>query len=571
MSLTIQSRRQTFKNPLALTVLTIALAGCSTGPSKLDAKKVQEIDHKSQTLLQDRLVEESAKLAELQQSLRKKIESPRQSAMQPLVPVFNPLDAVNITLQADNTDARYIFQAIADQAGLNLIMPSSLSAEPRTVSLSLKSVPASQAFEHILKNLDLSGSVRDGMLVVQDYQEQVFDLDFLLTMTTADFNAGGDVFGTTSAGGGESGSEGSSGSSGMRSSFSISGRNTNDINPYDQIDQMLASIIGQAASNNNEPDAALFQTKSEQQSSYTLNRSTGTLFVRAKASKIAAVSKLVAHYKAVLGRQVLIEAQILDVELSDQFRYGVDWNILRNNVAASYSRLPMQLGGITTTLPGAGNAGQSLIIPSTTLGGVDNPSFGLAAGGDNYNIGLDLLKTFGTVHMLSNPSIRVRNTQPAVVSVGSNLRYIAQSSSNTQNGGGGLLATTANVVTSNVFDGVMLGVIPFVAEDGTIHLTINPMQTSVQPNSLALVDVGSEQNPLKISLPQVDFKGMTTSLSVRNGDLIIMGGLIGENGNKSKDGLPGLADIPYIGELFGGQSRSTSARELVLVLRVETL
>ncbi len=202
---------------------------------------------------------------------------------------------------------------------------------------------------------------------------------------------------------------------------------------------------------------------------------------------------------------------------------------------------------------------------------MDNPSFGLAAGGDNYNIGLDLLKTFGTVHMLSNPSIRVRNTQPAVVSVGSNLRYIAQSSSNTQNGGGGLLATTANVVTSNVFDGVMLGVIPFVAEDGTIHLTINPMQTSVQPNSLALVDVGSEQNPLKISLPQVDFKGMTTSLSVRNGDLIIMGGLIGENGNKSKDGLPGLADIPYIGELFGGQSRSTSARELVLVLRVETL
>lgn len=570
MSITIQSHRHTLKRPLALTLLTIALAGCSVGPSKLDAKKVQEIDQKSQTLLQNRLVEESAKLAELQQSMRKKIESTTQSAMQPLVPVFNPLDTVNITLQADNTDARYIFQAIADQAGLNLIMPSSLSEEPRTVSLSLKSVPASQAFEQILKNLDLSGSVRDGMLVVEDYQEQVFDLDFLLTMTTADFNAGGDVFGTTSAGGGESGSEGSSGSSGMRSSFSISGRNTNDINPYDQIDQMLASIIGQAT-NSSEADAALFQTKSEPQSSYTLNRSTGTLFVRAKTSKIAAVSKLVAHYKAVLGRQVLIEAQILDVELSDQFRYGVDWNILRNNVAASYSRLPMQLGGIVTTLPGASNAGQSLIIPSSALGGVDNPSFGFAAGGDNYNIGLDLLKTFGTVHMLSNPSIRVRNTQPAVVSVGSNLRYIAQSSSNTQNGGGGLLATTANVVTSNVFDGVMLGVIPFIAEDGTIHLTINPMQTSVQPNSLALVDVGSEQNPLKISLPQVDFKGMTTSLSVRNGDLIIMGGLIGENGNKSKDGLPGLADIPYIGELFGGQSRSSSARELVLVLRVEML
>lgn len=564
MSITIQSARPKVRSPLALTLLAIALAGCSAGPSKLDAKKVQEVDTKSQELLQDRLVQESAKLATLQQTLREKLESTNQSSMQPLIPVFNPLDAVDVTLQADNTDARHIFKAIADQANLNLILPSSLTQEPRTLSLSLKSVPASQAFEQVLKHLDLAGSVQDGMLMVQEYQEQVFDLDFLLTMTTADFNAGGDVFGATAGGDGDD----SSGNSGMRSSFSISGRNTNDINPYDQIDQMLASIIGQKA---NSEHPLQFQPDSSLRSSYVLNRSTGTLYVRAKNSQLAAVKKLVSHYKAVLGRQVLIEAQILDVELNDQFRYGVDWNILRNKVAASYALSPMQLGELATAVPGASNAGRSVLIPGTTLGSIDTPSFGIASSGDNYNIGLDLLKTFGTVHMLSNPSIRVRNTQPAVVSVGSNLRYIAQSSSNTQNGGGGLLATTSNVVTSNVFDGVMLGVIPFIAEDGNIHLTINPMQTSVQPNSLALVDVGSEQNPLKISLPQVDFKGMTTSLSLRSGDLVIVGGLIGESGNKSKNGLPGLAEIPFFGELFGGQARGTSARELVLVLRVEVL
>ena len=157
------------------------------------------------------------------------------------------------------------------------------------------------------------------------------------------------------------------------------------------------------------------------------------------------------------------------------------------------------------------------------------------------------------------------------MSVGSNIRYIAQSSSNTQNGGGGLLATTASVVTSNVFDGVMLGVIPFVSQDGSIHLTINPMQTSVQENSLALVDVGSTENPLKISLPRVDFKGMTTSLSLNDGDMVIIGGLIGENGSRTKDGLPGISDIPFVGGILGGQAESTSARELVLVLRVQIL
>lgn len=568
MSITSLSNRPKARGKIALTLLAAALAGCSAGPSKLDAKKVQDIDTKSQTLLQDRLVQESAKLADLQQTLREKLESKKQAPMQPLVPVFNPLDAVNVTLQANNTDARHLFKAIADQAGLNLILPNTLTQDPQTLSLSLTSVPASQAFEQILKALDLSGSVREGMLVVQEFEEQVFDLDFLLTMTSADFNAGGDVFGSGSSGENE-GSAGGSGSSGMRSSFAISGRNTNDVNPYDQIDQMLTSIVGSMESDSE--NLLLQPSNNTKQASYMLNRSTGTLYVRARASQLAAVSKLVSHYKGVLGRQVLIEAQILDVELNDQFRYGVNWNILRNKVAASYALNPMQLGDITSAIPGAVNTGRSILIPGTSLGSVDTPSLGLATTGENYNVGLDLLKTFGTVHMLSNPSIRVRNTQPAVVSVGSNMRYISQSSSNTQNGGGGLLATTANVVTANVFDGIMLGVIPFISDDERIHLTINPMQTSVQASSMALVDVGSEQNPLKISLPRVDFKGMTTSLSLQSGDLVIIGGLISESGNKSKDGLPGLADVPVFGEMFGGQSRSTSARELVLVLRVETL
>ena len=570
MSITPLSYRLRPHARLALTLLTVALTGCAAGPSNLDAKKVHEIDNKSQSLLQDRLVEESFKLAELQQAMRDKIEDTRPAIFQPVAPVFNPLDAVNITLQADDVDVRNVFRAIADQAGLNLVVPATLSNQPRVLSLSLNAVPASQAFEQVLKALDLSGSVQEGMLVVQEYEEQVFDLDFLLTMSTADFSAGGDVFGAASAsGGGTTSGEGSgAGNNGLSSSFSITGRNTNDVNPYGQIEQMLDAIIGKPATSKD--DAPSYRDNSNS-AVYMLNRSTGTLFVRARPSQVAAVSQLVGHYKNVLNRQVVIEAQILDVELNDEFSFGVDWNILRDKVAASYSGNPMSLGEITSNLPNAINSGRSVIIPATTLGTLGSSSLGLALGGKNYNIGLDMMKTFGTVHILSNPSIRVRNTQPAVVSVGSNMRYIAQSSSNTQNGNTGLLATTSNVVTSNLFDGVMLGVIPFISDDGNIHLTINPMQTSVQPESMALVEVGSEQNPLKISLPRVDFKGMTTSLSLRDGDLVIMGGLISENGGKSKDGLPLLSDMPMVGNLFGGQSRSTSARELVVVLRVQIL
>ncbi|ROZ84520.1 pilus (MSHA type) biogenesis protein MshL [Pseudomonas neustonica] len=550
-------------------VVATTLSGCSVGPSKVDAKKVQAVDERSQPLLQERLVQESDKLRVLQDELRKSLEQTQPPVLEPMVPRFNPLDAINVSLQANDEDVRNLLKAIADQAGLNLVLPGTLSSDPRTISLSLNSVPASQAFEEITKSLDLSGEVHNNMLVVQEFKEQVFDLDFLLTMSTADFNAGGDVFGASSTGGdGASSASAGSGSSGLRSSFSVSGRNTNDVNPYEQIDRMLVALIGESSAERNPFEQSM---GSGQQPAYMLNRSTGTLFVRGRPSQLAAVGRLVEHYKSVLNRQVLIEAQILDIELNDQFSYGVDWNILRANAALSYASNPLTLGAINTTVPDAINAGRSVLIPSTALGTAGTPSLGIAQGGDHHNIGLDLMKTFGTIHILSNPSIRVRNTQPAVVSVGSNIRYIAQSSSNTQNGGGGLLATTASVVTSNVFDGVMLGVIPFVSQDGSIHLTINPMQTSVQENSLALVDVGSTENPLKISLPRVDFKGMTTSLSLNDGDMVIIGGLIGENGSRTKDGLPGISDIPFVGGILGGQAESTSARELVLVLRVQIL
>ncbi len=88
---------------------------------------------------------------------------------------------------------------------------------------------------------------------------------------------------------------------------------------------------------------------------------------------------------------------------------------------------------------------------------------------------------------------------------------------------------------------------------------------------MALVEVGSEQNPLKISLPRVDFKGMTTSLSLNDGDMVIIGGLIGEGGSRTKNGIPGITDIPWFGEMLGGLAESTSARELVLVLRVKII
>jgi MSHA type pilus biogenesis protein MshL len=580
------NKQSTFSNPQGSArmwarlakpaVLTLAMsslmAGCgSMGPSYLDKQKVVAVDQESQQLLADRLAVESEKFAQIQADLLKKFEQTRAAAVQPAEPVFNPLDAVNVTLKVDDTDVRFVFKAIADQAKLNLILPAILSEKPRTISLALRNMPASQVFDQVLKNLDMYGNVERGVLVVSEYQERVFSLDFLQTSITANFNAGGDVVGANQSGGGSN--SGDAAQSGIRSGFNVRGRNTNDMDPFGQIEILLKTVIY------DETDAGL-EKKGEKANPvsrnpngprYVLNQSTGTLYVKGRPSQVSTVSQQVANYKAVLGRQVLIEAQILDIELNDDFQYGIDWSHLKGNAAVAFGSNPLTLGAISTSVPDATNPGRSLTIPAQALGTSGTPQLGITYGTPTQSIAINMLKTFGAVHVLSNPSIRVKNTQPAVVSVGRNERYISQTTSNVSNSGGGQSTVSANVITGNLFDGVMLGVIPFIGDDGTISLTINPVQTTVKPGSSDLINVGTDQNPQRISLPKVDFKGITTSLNMRSGDMVILGGLIDEAGNRAKSGLPGVAEVPVVGAAFGNVSRTARSRELIVVLRVRIL
>jgi MSHA type pilus biogenesis protein MshL len=505
--------------------------------------------------------------------LREKIEREVARPVEPIAPQISPLDTISVTLNVDSVDARQVFQTIAAQADLNLVVPASLIESPRAVSLALTDVSASEAFSQVLAALDMSGHVSGNMMVLSEYEEQVFDLDFLQTTTTAKFDAGGDVFGANQSTGGGDESGGSS-QSGVKNGFNIQGRNVNDINPFDEIERLLETVLyggaRSAESSNWRADSAVDDGGTDD-IHYMLNQSTGTLYVRARPSQIRTVGGLVERYKGILGRQVLIEAQILDIELSDDFQYGIDWARLRNHAAVNYGAAPISLGSVSGQVPDAGLGSRGVTLPAQNIGGSGARSLSAVYGNSQQTIAVDMLKAFGVVHVLSNPSLRVRNTQPAVVSVGRNERYIAQTTSNVSNSGGGQSTVSANVVTGNLFDGVMLGVIPYIDEFGEISLTINPVQTTVQPGSSELINVGTEENPQRISLPKVDFKGITTSLNINDGDTVILGGLISDSGTNAKAGIPILAEIPLFGELMGALSKTTRARELVVVLRVEVL
>lgn len=98
----------------------------------------------------------------------------------------------------------------------------------------------------------------------------------------------------------------------------------------------------------------------------------------------------------------------------------------------------------------------------------------------------------------------------------------------------------------------MVGVLPMVRDDGRIELLLNPMQSDVEPASLQLVSVGGDN---LVSLPKVSYKGLTTTLNVGDGDVVVVGGLIDQRSSNNDRGAPGVSDVPLLGKLFGNENK----------------
>jgi len=568
-----------------VTTIAVLLPGCASSyVSQHNKDKLKAIDTESHELIAERVAIESEKILKKQRQL---IESLTKTAaveteLQPIEPKYNPLDAVKISVDIRNGDVQDLLRAIASQSKLNLLLDPELSSLNRKITLSLNNVPASQVFDHVMTILDLDGNVQGSVLIVRPYVKKVYALDFLQSTSQMDVNMGGDVFGANSSAAGDGG-----GSSSMIGNLSLTGNGNKKNDPYDQLENMLDSLIGKPDGSASETDlpgvggessekgaapvgrvSSQSKEKKGQKAFYSLNRVTGTLFVNARPSQVAVISDLVGKYKDTLSRQVLIEAQILDVGLNENFNFGIDWSILRTDIASTFGTA-LELGELTSQIPNAAlNSARTVTIPNQTIGLSDaGSSFATAYQGDHFSAVVDMMQRFGTVRVLSNPILRAKNARPSFISVGRNTSYIAESTSTVTNNGGSS-TTTADVTTSAVFDGIILGVEPFIGEDGKINLTIHPMQSEVNDASLALVDAGSGT---KVTLPVVDFKGLTTSLSLSSGDTVVLGGLTDEVANDIGGGVPGLADAGALGALFGNRANSKSARELIIVLRVTRL
>ncbi len=557
---------KTVITPLAILIF---LAGCTTTPSR--DLKVPALDQAT-----NQITERSKVFLALQEALRENLEETSKApALEPVVPEYDPLADVKVTLNVDNGDIQFVLQALTDQAGVNLLIHPTLVQSPHNISVHFTDVSASTVLKQVMRLADLAGKVKDNVLVVKPLEERIFHMDFLEMEQTTRFSAGGDVLGSTGVNGLSNTGDTSIGSSALTGEFKVEGSSRTEINPYEQLTEMLDILVGRSdnAAFNGVSGAgsvaevgALSQVSTAKQSDtplYSLNRMTGTLYVQAKPSVMETVAKLVNRYKEVLGRQIVIEAQIMEVALSDDFQYGIDWAHLNHEVATAFGPTGSQIGGVETTFPTGENehVGRSLTIPGQVLSALGQSFGSVSYIASEFAATITLLQGFGDVTVLSNPTIRSKHGQPAIMSVGTSTSYIAQSGSVALSGVG--TTVTQNLQTSSVFDGLVLGVVPFIADGGSISLSIHPIQSNVDPASLNLVTIGNTA----ITLPRVALKEISTLLKMQDGDVVILGGLIDQAGADIEEQVPGFGRIPLLGYLFKKKQNNNRVRELVVVLK----
>ncbi len=560
------------RRALAVAVATMLLAGCSGLPHK-SANSMAPVNGDTLHQMAEHSIAESAKLAEVQQRLFEELQQIQAAQpVQPVVPQYDPLEDQLVSIRMYEADVGQLLWAMSEQLGMNLLLDPRVVQTGRKSSLNLSNVTAREVFDHILRAFDLHGEVQGKTLIVNLMEERVYDLDFLNTALSVDISSGGNVFGanqSTGGGGSGGGGSGGGGSNALRSDFALSGGLGEQTSVHAELEEALGHIIGESGARRAQADSD--EIDPIPVAAYTLNSVTGTLFIRARPSQVRAIESLINRYKAVLGRQVQIEAQLIDVELKDGFQWGVDWNVLRNHVAGVIGRAPIAVDPATALLPagqGADLPVRSLTLPAQTIGSPSGNSLGLGYQRNSFSVAIDALRNFGNVKVLSNPSIRARNGSPALLSVGTNIRYLSSSSVTVTNPGGGATTTSADAQTDSLFSGIVVGVVPFIRADNHVEILIHPMQTDVDPNSLQLVDAGGGT---RVTLPVINFKGMTTTLSLRDGDTVLIGGLIDQKLGSTNSGVPGLSDVPGLGKFFDRTADSHASRELVMVLKVRVL
>lgn len=313
--------------------------------------------------------------------------------------------------------------------------------------------------------------------------------------------------------------------------------------------------------------------------SVVINRQSGLIVVHAMPNELRDVAEYLEQTAHTVTRQVVLEAKIVEVDLSDGYQAGINWTSLLQHGASTYlfgqSSPPngFQANPFTTApqsnpyLPPTASGGVN-VQPGTSTpltGFVSNPlsgAFTIAANFADFNTFIQLLSSQGHTRVLSSPRVSTLHNQQAIIKAGTDEFFVTGVQSNTVIGTAA--STTQNVQLTPFFSGVALDVTPQIAADDSVILHIHPTISEVADQTKTLT-VQGQVDTIPMALSQI--RESDSIVRAKSGQLIIIGGLMREELDKTNYKTPLLGDIPGVGKLFRSEQNQRSTIELVILLR----
>jgi MSHA biogenesis protein MshL len=452
--------------------------------------------------------------------------------------------------------ARSFFQSLVNGTNDNIMVHPELTGR---ITLSLKHVTVEEALTATreLYGYDFRHTAAGYLVLPATIQTRLFQLDYLDLQrhgVSKTHVSSGQItqsdntqYGSGASGSGATSSEDKDGKPSVSSGTTVLTRNDSDL--WTGIEADLKLIVG-----------------AQPGRSVVMNRQSGIIMVRAMPDELRDVGDYLQRTTHTVTRQVVLEAKIVEVELSDAYQAGINWAAIANTAGGHYLfGQAAPAGGFDGNL--LAPSGNSITVaPGNPLNGFVNSTLGgaftLAADFSDFNAFIELLGVQGHTHVLSSPRVSTLNNQKAIIKAGSDEFFVTKVTSNTTTGTA--TSTTHDVELTPFFSGVALDVTPQISDAGEVTLHVHPTVSEVTDQRKTLTISGTTDT-LPLALSQI--RESDSVVKARSGQLIVIGGLMRESRDDQNYKTPLLGDIPLLGKLFRSERKQSKTVELVILLR----